>query len=133
MPLSITAPYAALLGLVFTVLTLQVFRARMRTRVLIGTGQDRMLERAVRAHANFSEFVPLVLLLIGLAEWLGLAGWAVHGLGAALLLGRACHGIGISREPDVQALRGLGAALTMAALVTSATVVLALALLQRVG
>jgi uncharacterized membrane protein YecN with MAPEG domain len=128
MPLPATALYAALLGLLFTMLTLLVARARMRSRVNFGTGEDRLLERAVRAHGNFAEFVPLVLLSIGLAEGLGLAAWAVHALGATLLLARIGHAIGISREPDVTALRSLGAGLTLAVLLVASLTLLGLAL-----
>ena len=128
MPLPVTAFYAALLGLLFIVLTLRVARARMRSKVMMGTGQDRLLERAVRAHANFAEFVPLALVLIGLAEGLGLAAWAVQGLGAALLVARVCHAIGISREPDIGPLRGGGAGLTLVVLAVAAATLLGLAL-----
>jgi uncharacterized membrane protein YecN with MAPEG domain len=128
MPLPATALYAALLGLLFTMLTLQVFRARMRSKVMIGTGQDRLLERAVRAHGNFAEFVPLVLVLVALSEAMGLAAWAVHGLGAALLVARVCHAAGISREPDVAALRGIGAGLTLTVLAVAAATLLGLTL-----
>jgi uncharacterized membrane protein YecN with MAPEG domain len=133
MPFAATAPYAALLGLLFTLLTLRVFRERMRARVMIGSGEDRLLERAVRAHGNFAEFVPLVLVLVGLAEAMGLAGWAVHGLGGALVVARVCHAWGISREPDVSALRGIGATLTLAVLAVAAATLLTLALAGGAG
>ena len=130
---TITAFYAALCGLVFVGLTLGVVRARMRSKVLLGTGGDRMLERAVRAHANFSEFVPLALLLLALAEGLGLAAWALHALGAVLVLARIGHGIGISREPDVAALRGLGAVLTLSVVLLASLSLLALAAPRILG
>ncbi|MDN3563954.1 MAPEG family protein [Paeniroseomonas aquatica] len=129
----ITALYAALLGLVFVALTLQVVRARMRSKVLLGTGGDRLLERAVRAHANFSEFVPLILVLLALAEGLGLAGWILHGLGAVLVAARIGHAIGLSREPDISALRGPGAALTLLVLIAVAVSLLLLAIARLPG
>ena len=131
--LPITAFYAALCALVFAGLTLGVVRARMRSKVLLGTGGDRMLERAVRAHANFSEFVPLALVLLALAEGLGLAAWALHALGAVLVLARIVHGIGISREPDVAALRGLGAVLTLSVVLLASLALLALAAPRILG
>ncbi|MDB5372782.1 MAG: glutathione metabolism protein [Belnapia sp.] len=129
----VTALYAALLTLVFAALTILVGRARGRSKVNLGTGQDRPLERAVRAHANFSEFVPLALVLLGLAEALGLAGWALHALGGMLLAARVAHGIGISREPDIAALRGLGAGLTLLMMLVTAVVLLRLAAPRILG
>ena len=129
----ITAFYAGLLALVFLGLTLQVARARGRSKVSFGTGGDRMLERAVRAHANYSEFVPLALVLLALAEGLGLSGWALHLLGLVLVAARIAHGIGISREPDIAALRGLGAGLTLLVILLAGAALLVLAAPRVLG
>ena len=129
----ITALYAGLLSLVFLGLTLQVARARGRSKVSLGTGGDRMLERAVRAHANFSEFVPLALVLLALAEGLGLAGWVLHPLGLLLLAARIAHAVGISREPDIAALRGLGAGLTLLVVLVAGLALLVLAAPRILG
>ena len=129
----ITALYAGLLSLVFLGLTLQVARARGRSKVSFGTGGDRMLERAVRAHANYSEFVPLALVLLALAEALGMSGWALHLLGLLLVAARVAHGIGISREPDIAALRGLGAGLTLLVILLAGVSLLVLAAPRVLG
>jgi uncharacterized membrane protein YecN with MAPEG domain len=68
--------------------------------VPIGTGGDAALERAVRAQANFSEYVPFALVLLALAEAGGTPGWVIHPLGAALLAGRIAHGAGIMGQPE---------------------------------
>jgi uncharacterized membrane protein YecN with MAPEG domain len=125
----ITALYAALLILLFLVLTVRVFAQRYRTRVVLGTGGDRLLERAVRVHANFAEFVPVFLAALLAAELCGAAAWAVHAAGIAMLAGRAMHAMGMAREPDIVALRSGGMLLTLAALAGAA----ALALLGAVG
>ncbi|BDG75300.1 MAPEG family protein [Roseomonas fluvialis] len=125
----ITALYAALLILLFLLLTVRVFAQRYRTRVVLGTGGDRLLERAVRVHANFGEFVPVFLAALLAAELCGAAPWAVHAAGIAMLAGRAMHAAGMAREPDIVALRSGGMLLTLAALAGAA----ALALLGAVG
>jgi hypothetical protein len=102
------------------VLTLRVFAQRYRTRVALGTGGDRGLERAVRVHANFAEFVPVFLAALLAAELCGAPGWALHAAGVAMLAGRAMHAMGLSREPDVVALRSGGMLLTLGALVAAA-------------
>lgn len=112
----ITALHAALLLALFLLLTFRVFAERHRSRVVLGTGGDRRLERAVRVHANFAEFVPLFLAALLAAELCGAPAPALHLAGAAMLAGRALHAAGMSREPDIRALRGGGMLLTLAAL-----------------
>ena len=115
-------------------LTLQVARARGRSKVRLGTGGDRMLERAVRAHANFSEFVPLALVLLALAEGLGAGRLGAAPAGAAAAgAARIAHAIGISREPDIAALRGLGAGLTLLVVLLAGLALLALAAPRILG
>jgi hypothetical protein len=124
----ITALYAALLVALFLALTIRVFAQRYRTRVVLGTGGDRALERAVRVHANFAEFVPVFLVTLLAAELCGAPPWALHAAGIAMLAGRAMHAAGMSREPDIQALRSAGMLLTLAALVGAAGLALTVAL-----
>jgi hypothetical protein len=120
----ITALYAALLIALFLVLTLRVFAQRYRARIVLGTGGDRALERAVRVHANFAEFVPVFLVALLAAELCGAAPWALHAAGIAMLAGRAMHAAGMSREPDIVLLRSGGILLTLAALVGAAALAL---------
>ena len=68
---SITAFYAALLGLLGAALTINVIVNRVRSKVDVGDGGVAKLAQAVRAHANFAEQAPLALIVIGLAEMLG--------------------------------------------------------------
>ncbi len=95
-----TALWAALLAPVCLWLSMRVIKQRRRARVAIGTGGDAALERAVRAQANFAEYVPFALVLLALAEAGGTPGWVIHPLGAALLAGRIAHGWGIVRQPE---------------------------------
>lgn len=63
--LHITLFYAGLLGLLFLALSVWVISRRFKFRVSIGEGESPELRAAVRAHGNFAEYVPLVLLLLG--------------------------------------------------------------------
>lgn len=128
MALPVTALYAALLGLLYAVLTLLVVRGRFGSKVMLGTGEDKGLYRAVRAHANFAEFVPLILILMALGEGMRLSAFLLHLLGAALVVARVMHAIGISREPDLSAARGGGAVLTVTVLIVASIAVLLRAL-----
>jgi hypothetical protein len=81
-------------------LSVRVIGLRRRLKVAIGTGGQPALERAMRAQANFAEYVPFALVLMALAEAGGTPGWIIHPLGAALVAGRVAHGWGITREPE---------------------------------
>ncbi|CAH0253117.1 MAPEG family protein [Roseomonas sp. CECT 9278] len=124
----IAALHAALLLAVFLVLTLRVLRARFSTRIVLGTGGDRALERAARVHANFAEYVPIFLAALLAAELCGAPGWALHATGAAMLAGRVLHAVGMSREPDIVPLRAAGMVLTLFALALAAVLALGAAI-----
>jgi len=55
-----------LLGLLATVLTLNVGRMRSKKKIFLGDGGDRELIGAIRAHGNLLELTPLCLLIIWL-------------------------------------------------------------------
>lgn len=87
----ITLVYAALLALMLVGLSVKVIRARHRIGVALGDADALVLQRHVRAHANFTEYTPMFLILLSLAEIEGLAGWATHILGFFFLMGRLMH------------------------------------------
>ncbi len=126
MSLMITPAYAGVLGLAFLALSFRVVQGRRKLRVDLGDGGHRALMRRQRVQANFAEYVPLVLVLMTLAELQGGRPWMIHLVGAALLLGRALHGYGVSREPEPFVYRMVGMMLTFAALVIGALVNLGL-------
>ena len=64
----ITPLYASLLAIIFVVLSVRTILVRRAAGIAIGAGSDIRLERALRAHGNFAEYVPLALLLIYFLE-----------------------------------------------------------------
>ena len=116
--------YAALVTLLFLVLTFRTIALRGRLRVALGDGNDKALQRAIRAHANLAEYAPLALLLLYLVEVAGARASTVHALGAALLLGRLLHALGISRVREPLPLRMAGMVLTTGCLIVSSVILL---------
>jgi uncharacterized membrane protein YecN with MAPEG domain len=88
--------YAALLGLLFIPLTLRVGTYRVKHKILIGDGGDPEMFRRIRGHANFTETVPLALILLLLMEVCGAQDSWLHVLGALLVFGRLAHYIGLA-------------------------------------
>lgn len=113
--------YAGLLALLFVVLSVRTLRMRRRLRIAIGDGSDQQMLRAMRVHSNFAEYVPLSLLLLYLVEESGATPAYMHALGAALLIGRLLHAIGVSQVDEKYWFRIAGMALTLTVLIAAAT------------
>jgi hypothetical protein len=89
--MTVTPLYAGLLALLYLFLTFRVIRFRRGQRVDMGDGGHALLQRYVRAHANFAEYAPIGLLLLLLLEQGSWSRWLLHILGMMLVLGRLFH------------------------------------------
>jgi uncharacterized protein len=120
---SITAFYLSILALIYAVLALQVARLRRDNRVLFGDAENGKLRTAIRVHANFIEYVPIITLLVALLEMSGAPASRVHLLMGALLLSRLLHPMGMAARPGTwqfNAGRVAGILLTLAVLIAAA-------------
>ena len=124
MALSVVPYYAALLALLFVALSVNVIRGRRSGKVSLGIGSNADLERRVRVHANFAEYVPFTLLLIAMAEIRGAPGLLIHLLCASLLIGRVVHAWGVSQSPEDFRFRVGGTAATQTTLVVASLLLL---------
>ena len=122
-----TAIFAALLALIYVGLTAWVMLSRTSKGTLQGDRGDESLQKRVRAHGNFGEYVPLSLVVIGLYE----GGGGSHGLTLALLwlllIGRCLHPFGLFAQPNsvpMFACRGGGMLATLLALAIGAIALL---------
>jgi len=97
---SITAIYLAVLALLYVGLAIQVARLRQRDRAAFGDNGSRELRSAIRAHANFVEYVPIITLMIAILEMSGLPAMRVHVLMGALLVSRLLHPLGMYAAPN---------------------------------
>lgn len=95
MNLMITGLYAGLLGLIFLALSIQVIKARRKHMVSLGDGNIDDLQKTTRAHANFSEYVPICIILLLIAELTSQADVFLHICGIALVFGRIAHAYGL--------------------------------------
>lgn len=117
---AIVPVYAALLALLFVALSLRVIRLRRATYVAVGHGESGVLLRAMRVQANFAEYVPLALILLGFLELQQFPAYVVHGFGVTLVAGRLVHAYGMSREEEDFRLRVVGMSATFFVLAGSA-------------
>jgi len=117
---TITALFASVLTLLYIWLCFQVITTRRKEKVLLGDGDNKKVRRAMRAQANFAEYTPLALLLMGLAEIQGAAPWWVLIIGLVLLAGRSVHAYGFMDENENLKIRVLAMQCTFAALAAGA-------------
>ena len=96
---AITGFYLGILALLYLVLGLQVSRLRRGHRVVFGDGDNIKLRSAIRAHGNFTEYVPIIVLLVALLEISGLPAMRVHLLMGGLLVARLLHPLGMYVGP----------------------------------
>jgi uncharacterized membrane protein YecN with MAPEG domain len=125
---TITALYAALLGLLGAALTANVIANRVKSGVDTGDGGVAKLAQAIRAHVNFAEQVPLALILIAFAEALAARAVVVHILGVALLAARLASGYALNHSLGQSPLRQFGGGVTVLVVaVASIAILLAVA------
>ena len=105
MTLTITPIYAALLALLFLVLSWRVIQYRQAKIISLGDTGDKNLLKRMRAQANWAEYTPIALILMLLTELRGAPEVAVHLMGIALLTGRVLHAIGFASTPQKIILR----------------------------
>jgi uncharacterized membrane protein YecN with MAPEG domain len=93
LPITLTMAGAATLVNIW--LGRRVGQVRVAAKISVGDGGNDMLARRMRAQANFVEYTPFFLILLGLIELAtGSATW-LWAVGAFYILGRLLHAFGM--------------------------------------
>lgn len=107
-PVPVTAVIAALNALILMALALAIPFKRMKTRTNLGTGESDELQRAVRAHGNATEYVPIALILILILELFAAPAALLWILGGVLTLSRLSHPYALYMRTGPGFFRGFG-------------------------
>jgi len=94
----VTLTYLVPLAGLFGLLSLVVVFLRVKNDIPYGNGGNASLNVAVRAHGNFAEWVPIVVIVVGGLELLGEPVTHIHWLMGMLFLARVLHPIGLSQR-----------------------------------
>lgn len=92
-PPVLTAFYGGLLALIYLWLTFRVIRTRRGGRISHGDGGDAAFAKTIRGQQNAAEQMPLIVIMLALAEMLGAPPVALHVLGVMVVVGRLLHGL----------------------------------------
>lgn len=90
----------------------RVGQRRMSEKVSIGDGGNEAVICRMRAHANYTEYTPFVLILIGLIELAAGSSFWLWGVSVAYILARIAHAFGMDR-PAPNPFRMAGILVTM--------------------
>jgi uncharacterized membrane protein YecN with MAPEG domain len=107
----ITLFYGGLLGLLLVVLSFNMMKSWVSSGTR-GTSNDTALRRAEALVDSFTDYVPLAIVLMGLAEANSTPPFALHMLGSILVIARLMHAFGSNFVKSADILRFLGAQLT---------------------
>ncbi len=98
MLLPITLTFAAACALLNLWLAIRCARFRISDKIMHGDAGHALLAKRMRAHANFIEYTPIVLILFALIELAaGPSLWLWIGA-LAYILARIAHGIGMDAD-----------------------------------
>ena len=101
-------------------LALVTVKLRRSLHIGLGDGGNRDMQRAVRAHGNATEYIPLFLILLAAYELNGGGTMALHALGAVFFLARVLHAWGLYSSGGTSPGRFMGTAGTLVALLALA-------------
>ena len=110
LPVTLTA--AGLAALLNIWIANRVGRVRGQEKVSIGDGGSTRLIAAMRAHANYVEYTPFVLVLLGLIEMAAGSPWWLWLVAIVYLVGRVAHALGMTTDNPLK-LRLIGTVITL--------------------
>ena len=120
-----TLLFAAMFGVLHVVFTLRVGGYRLRSKISLGDGGDSELRNRIRAHGNFTENVPIALMLLLLNDLGGTPETTLMFLGSILLVSRVMHYVTIVSRRFPIILRPVSMIGTLGTILVSAAILLA--------
>ncbi|HEY0598816.1 MAPEG family protein [Brevundimonas sp.] len=117
--------WSGLLILVLIVLSVRVVMTRRRQRVILGDGGDEVMIVAARRFGNAAEYTPVAIGALILLALIGWQTWIIHLVGAAFLLGRVIHPLGLAFGKGPPPARVVGMTLTWLPLLVAAVLLIA--------
>ncbi|MCU0678387.1 MAG: MAPEG family protein [Candidatus Pacebacteria bacterium] len=113
----ITFITTGILGLLYLLHTVRVISARSADDgPALGDGGSEAMERKIRTHGNFAEYIPFLLFVLFLLETVGVAQGLLIAYAVLLVLGRVIHAYGLLPIGGVLWARIVGMVMTITVL-----------------
>ena len=112
----VTSITAGLFGIVQVALSFSIISVRREEHISLGDGGNKLLERRIRGHGNFTENVPVALILLYLVEQQVTSKSYVITLATLIVAGRLSHAwafLYIHEDSTIFRVGGMVATLTM--------------------
>jgi uncharacterized membrane protein YecN with MAPEG domain len=93
--MEVTIFFTAFLGFWYVALSVRTIVGRGKYKVSLGSGESDDMLRRVRTHANFAEYIPLLLIVMGLLEFKDVSQIFLVLFGLSLVVGRGLHFYGL--------------------------------------
>ncbi len=116
--------YVGLGALLMLALATRVMWLRNSHGVGLGSGGHEGLSRAIRAHANATEYLPVALLMLVVLAFEQTRPGLLQVFGIVLIVGRVLHAIGLSGSPGRSFGRVTGIVLTLLVMLAMAGVLI---------
>jgi uncharacterized membrane protein YecN with MAPEG domain len=100
------------MALIIITLAYKVVVFRKTKKVGLGDNGDTDGLQAIRVHANAVEYIPMIIILMGLYEVNGGSHLALNIIGAIAVIARLLHAFGLSKSAGISFGRFYGTALT---------------------
>lgn len=116
--------YVALGALLVLALAIRVMWLRNVYGIGMGGGEHKDLSRAIRAHANAVEYLPIAMLLLVLLALEQTRPALLHACGIVLIAARVLHAIGLSAHAGRSFGRVVGAGLSLLVMLAMAALLI---------
>lgn len=124
MEIPITLITTGILGLLFFIHSLRTINGRRLTKTNLGDGGNELMTRRIRIHANFAEYIPLLLFILFLLETNLVPKLVLVVFSITVVIGRLFHFYGLYSEDTPGWARVLGMQFTLWPLVLGSTYLL---------
>ena len=114
--LPVTLSSAAAAAIIAVWLMIRVGQVRTSEKVSVGDGGNEKVIRRMRAHANFVESAPFVVLLVAVIELAGKGGEWLPYVAGIYFIGRIAHGLGMDGTTFAKG-RTIGTIITLLTLI----------------
>ena len=103
--------YAGIFAVFALVLSFRAgsFRGKTGISILYGDPQNMQLAERIRVHQNFLEYVPIILILMGISELNGASSTMLYSVGTLLVVARIAHLVGLKHDNMAHIGRLIGA------------------------